>query len=156
ALAMKQYFTCSGDQEWLRARAWPVLKETADNWAARAKPGQSPGEWVIKGVVTPDELAGRVDQSAWTQYVARVNLAFASESAVKLGQPANPRWKTVANGLGFLRDPATHLILPYAGFKDKSRAKQADVLLLAHPGGLDLPKDELARMYDYYVPRVIA
>jgi trehalose/maltose hydrolase-like predicted phosphorylase len=154
ALALKQYYLATGDNAWLRSRAWPILKETADNWAARAQPGPG-GTYVIKQVTTPDELAGQVDHSAWTQHVARVNLEFASVAAKQLGLPRNPKWATVANGLTFLRDPESHLILPYAGFGKTTQAKQADALLLIHPGMADLPPAEVGRMYDFYAPRVI-
>jgi trehalose/maltose hydrolase-like predicted phosphorylase len=154
ALALKQYYTATGDRAWLQSRAWPILQATADNWAARAKPGPN-GTFVIKGVTTPDELAGQVDHSAWTHHVARVNLEFAADTARLLGRPAKPKWEQVAKGLTFLRDPDTRLILPYAGFTEKKKAKQADVLLLAHPGEADLNDAELGRMYDYYAPRVI-
>jgi trehalose/maltose hydrolase-like predicted phosphorylase len=155
ALALRQYYTATGDDAWLRSRAWPILQATAENWVARAKP-DGKGGFMIPQVTTPDELADRVDHSAWTHYVARVNLDFAAEAARKCGGAANPRWAQVSRGLGFLRNPETGLILPYEGFTDRSKSKQADVMLLVHPGEMDMPRDELAKMYDYYVPRVIA
>jgi len=154
ALALKQYYQATGDREWLRSVAWPILRETADNWAARAKP-DGRGGFVVRQVTTPDELAGRVDHSAWTHHVARVNLEFAAETARLLGQPVNPRWQQVARGLGFLRRP-DGLIVAHSGFEKSGRAKQADVLLLAHPGEAKLSLGELGRLYDYYAPRVIA
>jgi trehalose/maltose hydrolase-like predicted phosphorylase len=155
ALALRQYYAATGDRAWLKGRAWPILKETADNWVARAKPDGA-GGFAVNQVSTPDENAGLVDHSAWTHHVARQNLLFAGEAARALGQPATPRWRSVGEGLGFLRDPKTKLILPYKGFGERSKAKQADVLLLAFPGGAELSNDELGRMYDYYAPRVIA
>ena len=153
ALALKQYYAATGDAAWLKSRAWPILKATADNWAARAKPEK--GAYVVKQVTTPDENAGRVDHSAWTQYVARTNLELASEAARAAGQPADPRWRKVAKGLTFLRDP-NGVILSYAGFTEKSKSKQADALLLLHPGSLDLPEAEQKKLYEFYAPRVIA
>jgi trehalose/maltose hydrolase-like predicted phosphorylase len=155
ALALKQYYTATGDREWLKSRAWPILKATADNWVARAQPDGS-GGLTFKQVTTPDELAGRVDQSAWTQHVARVNLEFATEAAGVAGQAADPKWLQTAKKLGYLRDPQTKLILPYAGFKETTKAKQADLLLVAFPGEEKLGQEELAKTYDYYVPKVIA
>jgi trehalose/maltose hydrolase-like predicted phosphorylase len=153
ALALQQYYRATGDRAWLRTRAWQILQATAQNWVARAKP--TAGGYVIEAVATPDELAGQVSHSAWTQHVARENLEFAVEAARVLGQPADPRWSAVAKGLTFLRDPSTKLILAYKGFGERTKAKQADALLLAFPGEAHLPDDELSRMYDYYSPRVI-
>lgn len=155
ALALKQYFAATGDQEWLKSRAWPILKATADNWVARAQPDGS-GGLTFKQVTTPDELAGRVDHSAWTQHVARVNLEFATEAARLTGQSADPRWAQTAKKLTYLRDPRTQLILPYQGFTEKSKAKQADLLLVAFPGEEKLSPEELGKTYDFYAPRVIA
>jgi trehalose/maltose hydrolase-like predicted phosphorylase len=153
ALALKQYYAATGDQEWLRRRAWPILKETADNWAARAQPDGG-GAFVVKGVTTPDENAGKVSHSAWTHHVARVNLQFAGEAAQTLGLPPNPRWQQVAKGLTVLRSP-DGVILAYEGFTERAKAKQADALLLEFPGGMELSPGELGRMYDFYAPRVI-
>jgi trehalose/maltose hydrolase-like predicted phosphorylase len=154
ALALKQYFTATGDREWLKSRAWPILQATADNWVARAKPDGSGGLAFFQ-VTTPDELARQVDHSAWTQHVARVNLEFATEAAGLVGAKADPRWAQTAAKLGYLRDPQTKLILPYKGFTDKTRAKQADLLLIMHPGEEQLSDDEMGKTYDHYAPRVI-
>lgn len=154
ALALKQYYTATGDREWLRARAFPILQATADNWVARAKPDGNGGLAYFQ-LTTPDELAGRVDHSAWTQHVARVNLEFAAEAARLTGAKPDPRWTQTAAKLKYLRDPETKLILPYKGFTEKTRAKQADLLLIAHPGEERLSDEELAKTYDFYAPRVI-
>lgn len=154
ALALRQYFTATGDRDWLRTRAWPILRETADNWAARARPHGS--GWTIPRVTTPDENAGLVEHSAWTHHVARVNLEFAAQTARLLGRRPNPRWEQVARGLSFLRDPQTGVILAYRGFTAGSRAKQADALLLLFPGEAPLPREEQERLYAFYSPRVIA
>ncbi|MFN3650012.1 MAG: hypothetical protein ACK47B_10570 [Armatimonadota bacterium] len=153
ALALKQFYQATGDRAWLKETAWPILKETADNWVARAK--QRGSGYVVEGVTTPDELAGVVEHSAWTHHVAAVNLRFAAETARTLGQPVNPRWEEVAKGLTYLRDEKSGLILPYRGFTEKTKAKQADVLLLAHPGEEPLSAEELGKMYDRYAPNVI-
>ncbi len=155
ALALGQYYAAVGDRAWLSGIAWPVLKDTADNWVARAKP-DGRGGLVIRGVTTPDENAGQVDHSAWTHHVARANLLLAGAAARELGRPADPRWAATAGKLGFLRDAGSGRILPYAGFTEKTKAKQADVLLLSFPGEADLPEAELGKMYDFYAPRVIA
>jgi trehalose/maltose hydrolase-like predicted phosphorylase len=154
ALALRQYSLAQPDRTWLAERAWPILQATADNWVARAQPAQ--GGFEVRNVTTPDENAGLVGYSAWTQHVARENLQFALEAARALGKPANPRWGKVAAGLAFRRLPGSKLILAHDKFTERSRAKQADAMLLAHPGRVKLSPEELGRMYDFYVPRVIA
>jgi len=39
ALAAWQYWLATGDRNWLRSDAWPLLRDTADFWASRVKPG---------------------------------------------------------------------------------------------------------------------
>lgn len=153
ALALRQYYAFTGDRAWLRETAWPVLRATADNWVARAKPAPG-GKRVIQGVTTPDENAGLVSHSAWAHWVARKNLLFAAEAARELGQAADAKWTSTASALDFLRDPSG-MILAYAGFGPEKKAKQADALLVAFPGEAPLPDAELGRMYDFYEPRVI-
>jgi len=113
------------------------------------------GRTTIRQVTTPDENAGRVDDSAWTNHVARLNLEFAAEAARLLGKQPDPAWMRTARALELKRDPESNLILSHSKFKPSSKSKQADALLLIHPGGLDAPRSELADLYDFYQPRVI-
>jgi trehalose/maltose hydrolase-like predicted phosphorylase len=152
ALAHWQYYLAAGDRAWLRDRAWPVLSATADYWVSRAvRNGQ--GRWEIRRVSTPDENAGLVDNSAWTNFGARENLRRAARVARMLGLPANPRWQQVADGLVIPRDDAG-MILEYSGYAGRP-AKQADTLLLLFPGEMPLPRAEQERMFRYYVDRTI-
>jgi trehalose/maltose hydrolase-like predicted phosphorylase len=152
ALAHWHYFLATGDRAWLRERAWPVLSATADYWAARAVKNTQ-GRWEIRRVSTPDENAGLVDNSAWTNFAARENLRIAVRVARLLGAPANPRWTQVADGLLIPRD-GTGMILEYSGYQGRP-AKQADTLLLLFPGDMPLPRAEQERMFRYYVDRTI-
>jgi trehalose/maltose hydrolase-like predicted phosphorylase len=112
------------------------------------------GAFGIRQVATPDENAGVVDNSAWTNYIAGRNLEIAAEAAGILGRGPDPRWKQVAAGLKLPRDPATGLIQEFAGYTG-TRIKQADVLLLIHPGQMNLTDAEKATLFDYYAERTI-
>jgi trehalose/maltose hydrolase-like predicted phosphorylase len=159
AMAHWQYFLATGDRAWLRRRGWPVLSATADYWVTRAVPTVAPNSssasarWEIRHVSTPDENAGLVDNSAWTNFGARESLRAATRAAKLLGLPANPRWAQVANGLLIPRD-ASGMILEYSGYQGRP-AKQADTLLLLFPGEMPLPRAEQERMFSYYVDRTI-
>jgi trehalose/maltose hydrolase-like predicted phosphorylase len=152
ALAYWQYYLATGDRAWLRHRAWPVLSSTADYWAARAVKGAQ-GRWEIRQVSTPDENAGLVDNSAWTNFSARENLRSAACVAHLLGLPANPRWTQVAEGLLIPRD-RSGMIQEYSGYQGRP-AKQTDTLLLLFPGDMPLPRAEQERMFRRYVDRTI-
>jgi trehalose/maltose hydrolase-like predicted phosphorylase len=152
ALAVWQYYAATGDRAWLSERGWPILQATAEYWAARARPDGS--RFSIKAVTTPDENAGLVDNSAWVNFAARRNLEIATNVAKLLGRRADPRWLRVAKGIALPRDPQTGLIREYDAYRGL-KIKQADTLLLLFPGGLSMPAEEQARLYDYYAPRAI-
>lgn len=155
ALAVGQYWLATQDAGWLRASGWPLLRATADYWATRVDPKPpAPPPYHLRGVTTPDENAGIVDDSAWTNYVARRNLETAAALAPLAGQSPDRRSTAVAQGLELPQDPQTRMILEYAGYRGL-KTKQADALLLVHPGGMALSAAEIARMHDYYAPRVI-
>jgi trehalose/maltose hydrolase-like predicted phosphorylase len=152
ALAHWHYYLATGDRVWLRKNGWPVLSAAADYWTGRAVKNAR-GQYEIRRVSTPDENAGLVDNSAWTNFSARENLRVATRAAGLLGMPANPRWQRVADGLLIPRD-ASGMILEYSGHLGRP-AKQADTLLLLFPGGMSLPRAEQERTFRYYVDRTI-
>jgi trehalose/maltose hydrolase-like predicted phosphorylase len=152
ALAVWQYYAATGDRGWLAERGWPILQATAEYWVGRAS--RSGGRFGIKRVTTPDENAGIVDNSAWVNFAARRNLEISADVGNLLGRPVNPRWLQVAKGLTLPRDPQTGLIREHDSYRGV-KIKQADTLLLLFPGGLSLPAEEQARLYDYYAPRAI-
>jgi trehalose/maltose hydrolase-like predicted phosphorylase len=153
ALAVRHYWLATDDHAWLRETGWPLLRATADYWASRAV--RRGNQYHLERVTTPDENAGLVDDSAWTNWGAKRNLEFAAETARRLGQRADPRWTAVARGLALPRDPVSGRLLQYAGYRG-GKTKQADALLLIHPGAMPLSPAETGTLYDYYTPRVIA
>ena len=114
ALAAWQYYAVTQDKAWLREKGWPILSATADFWASRVE-RNGPGHYDIKNVVAADEWAENVDNNAFTNAAAQVNLRNATAAAQLLGLPANPDWLQVAQNIpdsanGRRRDPgARHL-----------------------------------------------
>jgi trehalose/maltose hydrolase-like predicted phosphorylase len=134
----------------MRAEGTPTGRSARPS-AVNGSPEQ---HWQIRRVSTPDENAGLVDNSAWTNFGARENLRDAIQAARLLGLPVDPRWTQVAEGLLIPRD-ASGMILEYSGYKGQ-KAKQADTLLLLFPGDMPLPRAEQQRLFKYYVDRTIA
>ena len=150
AFAAWQYYLWTGDEGYLKTEAWPILQATAQYWTTRAARDPD-GSYHIRKVLPPDETAGVVDDDAYTNAIARYNLRAATTAAAKLGRPADPLWKTVAAKLVIPQDgargiPAEHSV----PFKDNTRAKQADTLLMLWP--LDEPYDRATagKMLDFY------
>ena len=74
-----------------RARAFPVIRATADFWVSRATRDR-PRRYHIANVVSVAEGLIGVTDDAYTNAVARKNLEIATAASRRLGQPARPAW----------------------------------------------------------------
>ena len=151
ALAAWQYYCVTQDKAWLRAEGWPILSATADFWASRVE-RNGPGHYDIKNVVAADEWAENVDNDAFTNAAAQVNLQNAAAAAKLLGLPANPDWLLVAQNIPVLHLPngVTQEHATYHG----EGIKQGDVNLLAYPLGVITAPAQIRKDLAYYETRV--
>ncbi len=150
-----QYYLWTGDKTYLKSEGWPILSATAQYWVSRVTKGAD-GKYHVKGVLSPDETAGVVDDDAWTNAVVQANLRAATRAAGVLGQPADPRWRAIADGMYFPFDksrgsPAENA----APMTDRFAAKQADTLLLVHPLNVPFDAQTAGRMLDFYTAHTI-
>ncbi|MDJ0365857.1 glycoside hydrolase family 65 protein [Hymenobacter sp. H14-R3] len=151
ALAAWQYYCVTQDKAWLREKGWPILAATADFWASRVE-RNGPGHYDIKNVVASDEWAENVDNDAFTNAAAQVNLQNAAAAAKLLGLPADPDWLLVARNIPLLKMPdgVTQEHATYHG----EGIKQGDVNLLAYPLGVIKDPIQIKKDLAYYETRV--
>jgi len=151
ALAAWQYYCITQDRAWLREKGWPILSATADFWASRVE-RNGPGHYDIKNVVAADEWAENVDNNAFTNAAAQVNLRNAAAAAKLLGLPANPDWALVAQNIPILKmaDGVTREHATYQG----EGIKQGDVNLLAYPLKVITDPAQIRKDLEYYETRV--
>ncbi len=164
ALAQWQYYLATGDLNWLKTRGWPVIKATADWWVGKATFVRAKDRYEILRVVSPDEGAGIIDNSAYTNAIAQMNLDIASRAAKLTGQRANPKWGTVARKLYIPLDAANRRFKVFdqydsgGQFSERYQAKQADAELLAYPLQYQIPGQSMTDIYkntlEFYAPRV--
>ena len=150
-----QYYLWTGDKAYLVKQGWPVLQATAAYWVSRVTKGAD-GKYHVKGVLSPDETAGVVDDDAWTNAVVQANLRGAVRAALAVGQAPDPRWAMIADGLSFPYDKARGIPAENAApMPDRFSAKQADTLLLVHP--LNVPMDTASegKALDFYTAHTI-
>ena len=150
ALAQWQYFQASGDRAYL-ARAWPVLRDIAAYWATRAT-AAADGSYGIADVQGPDEYHANVDDSVTTNAGAQAALRIAVQAATVLGQTADPRWTTVADGMRIPFDATNGIHPEYSGY-DGATIKQADVTLLQYPFGVPMSNAVGQNDLDHYTER---
>lgn len=145
-----QYFLWAGDKIYLAKEGWPLLQATAQYWSSRVTKAAD-GKYHIKGVLSPDETAGVVDDDIYTNAAVSYNLRAATEAAKLLGQPADPRWAQIADQIFLPMDTVRRIPAENTQpLTDRFRAKQADTLLLIHPLGVVFDAATQGRMLDFY------
>src|SRR5919106_1352341 len=80
AYAVRQYWQATGDDVFLARAGAEILLETARFWASRAVL-EADGHYHIRGGIGPDEYHEEIDDSAYTNAMARLNLEFADGAA---------------------------------------------------------------------------
>lgn len=145
------YYCVTQDKTWLRERGWPILSATADFWASRVERNGA-NHFDIKNVVAADEWAENVDNNAFTNTAAKVNLQNAAAAAKLLGLPVNADWATVAQNIPILKmaDGVTQEHASYHG----EGIKQGDVNLLAYPLKTITDPNQIKKDLAYYETRI--
>ncbi|GAK36948.1 maltose phosphorylase [Bacteroides graminisolvens DSM 19988 = JCM 15093] len=151
ALAAWNYYRVTQDTKWLAEKGFSILEATANFWLSRAE-YEADGKAHIKNVVAADEWAENVDDDAFTNGVAKVNLQAAAQAARILKQAANPDWETLASRLSFYQfaDGVTKEHRTYNG----ESIKQADVNLLPYPLNLIRDPQQIKKDLEFYSVRV--
>jgi len=132
-----QYYTATGDEDFMERSGYELVFETANFWASRLEPGND-GKLHINNVIGPDEYKDKIDDDAFTNYFARWNLWLAMEYYDHLSQE-NPAlltkldpfinyrlWETKAEQI-YIPKPRTDGVIPqnqtFLGLKDIDLAK---------------------------------
>ena len=151
ALAAWNYYCVTQDKEWLREKGWPILSATADFWASRVE-RNGPMKYDIKNVVAADEWAENVDNNAFTNAAAIVNLQNATAAAKILSLKADEDWMLVAQNIPILKMD-NGVTREHATYKGEG-IKQADVNLLPYPLKMITDPAQVKKDLQYYETRV--
>ena len=151
ALAAWNYYSVTQDKTWLKEKGWPILSETADFWASRVERNGT-NQFDIKNVVAADEWAENVNNNAFTNAAAKLNLKNANAAAVILGLPENKDWTLVEKNIPVLKFP-DGVTKEHETYKGEG-IKQADVNLLAYPLKTITDKNQIEKDLAYYETRI--
>lgn len=151
ALAAWNYYCVTQDKVWLKEKGWLILSQTADFWASRVE-RNGPNQYDIKNVVAADEWAENVDNNAFTNAAAKLNLKNAKLAAAILGLPENKDWELVEKNIPVLTFP-DGVTKEHATYKGEG-IKQADVNLLAYPLKAITDKGQIVKDLAYYETRI--
>lgn len=96
--AVQQYFFATNDVNWLKTTGWPIVKGVAEFIASRVRFDTVFQEYVVDGVIPPDEYAFG-NNSAYTNVVFRTALIFASYACTIVGETCPQSWQDIIYGI---------------------------------------------------------
>lgn len=150
-----QHYLTTGDQDFLLGPGLEIMLETARYWATRAECKEVDGgyRYEYTEVIGPDEYHDPVDNSVFTNAMARWNIRKAIELLDQLERERPEvhgrvtaehgvldeelrHWRDVADHIKINFDPQTGLYEQFDGYfrleGDARKIKQADVLLMLY------------------------
>lgn len=150
ALAFAQYVHVTGDGNFLRDRAWPVLHGVADWIASRAC--KSKRGYEIRRSMGIAERKTECDNEAFTMLSARAVLQEALAAARKLDRMPGAQWEEIAANLVLpLRDG---MLISHDAFRaNEEKAATPSPLMALFPLDGQLDPDVAAATADYYLGR---
>jgi trehalose/maltose hydrolase-like predicted phosphorylase len=132
AYAVWQYWHATGDETFFLAAGAEIVLETARFWVSRAR-REGDGKRHIRGVIGPDEYHENVDDNAFTNIMARWNIARGLETvdilrarwperaaemfkALFLSDSELDAWRDAVESIVTGLDPQTGIFEQFAGF----------------------------------------
>jgi len=137
SFAVQQFWRVSNRTDWLANIGFPLLEGIATFWASRVQKDVH-SQYEVNGVIPPDEYAENVDNSVYTNLIAKFSLEFAINAGNVIGRRTPEHWMEIKNNLKILFNQEQQYHPEYDGYKGQ-RIKQADVVLLGFPLMLDMP-----------------
>lgn len=101
AFAVWQYYTATGDQDFLDRCGYEIVIDTARFWASRVEWSEDKQAYVIHDVIGPDEYKEHVNNNAYTNYMAQYNMELALRMMDTLEQSKNEVWQRLHEKLDF-------------------------------------------------------
>ncbi|MBA7507087.1 Kojibiose phosphorylase [subsurface metagenome] len=119
AYAVATYYRVTNDDKFMLHYGAELIFETARFWASRASYNENLSLYEVKEVTGPDEYHKGVDNSSYTNYLARWNLLYAAElynrfcethpdqlkklsKRISLSQNEVEKWRDIGNKIMFL------------------------------------------------------
>ena len=98
ALAFARYVHATGDEDFLRERAWPVLEGVAE-WIGSRVECTNRGYEIRRTIGIAEKRDEPIDNAAYMNMAAKVVLREAARAARRLGRQDAPRWERIAEAL---------------------------------------------------------
>ncbi|HEX6655722.1 MAG TPA: glycoside hydrolase family 65 protein [Candidatus Limnocylindria bacterium] len=150
ALAFAQFAHATGDEQFLRSRAAPVLYGVVDWLLSRA---QRRGDgFAIPRTLGIGERSKAADNDAFTVMSAKRVLAEAIDCARALGDGIPAEWMELRNGLEVRRSPRSGAVMTHDGFHPlEEKGSTPDPLAGLFPGWYQPGDDAERDTIDYFL-----
>ncbi len=133
AHAAWQYWTISGDNDFMRDYGAEIILSTAVFWGSRVEKNTERDDYEINNVIGPDEWHEHVNNNTFTNYMARWNLqtaldilkwlhtaapdkAQALEKQLNLTSQRLEYWQDIVKHIRILQNPETKVFEQFDGF----------------------------------------
>ncbi len=131
--AVWQYWTVTGDNDFMHDYGTEILLSTAEFWVSRAEHHTERNDYEINDVIGPDEWHEHVNNNAYTNYMAKWNIEIALDALdwlqqtdpnkaaalvqqLELGKRRFDHWRDVAARMRIPQDKTTGLFEQFDGF----------------------------------------
>jgi trehalose/maltose hydrolase-like predicted phosphorylase len=150
AFAFIQHLHATGDLEYARERAWPVLRGVAD-WVASRVVKTRRGFEIHRanGIAEKKEP---VDNNAFVNMAAQIVMREIVDLAPRVGQRVDVRWSQIADGMFIPVNSRTKVIKNHDKYRpneEKGSTPEAPAGLF--PLGFDAPAEVERATYEYYL-----
>ena len=146
ALGFWEYQLATGDADFLRDAAWPVLKAVAEWIESRGVRTRRGFE--IQHIMGPDEGVADTTNNAYVNLICKMVIAAALDCAAELRATPPASWQRIHDTLVIPLDTARGIVLPYDDARPGPNYSLRSLdLLVVHDPPLTL--DLLRRTHDY-------
>lgn len=138
------YITATGDEEYLRNVAFPIVHEACKYLAQRVEKGDD-GKYHFLHVIPADEFVfpHQCDDDAFTNLYTGICMGIGIVLCDKLDVSYPPEWREIRDNMFYNFDEDQQLVIEFTGYHGQT-IKQADVDLLTFPLEYPFP-DEVKR-----------
>jgi alpha,alpha-trehalose phosphorylase len=162
AVAAQRYVQWTGDTDFERDHALPILVETARLWHSLGHHGAD-GLFHIDGITGPDEYSAVVDDNVFTNLMAARNLTAAADAAERWSDPARDlgvgadeiaAWRVAAENVAVPYDATRQVHQQDRGFTDhemwdfERSARENGYPLLLNAPYFDLYRRQVVKQAD--------
>ncbi|XP_029009026.1 protein-glucosylgalactosylhydroxylysine glucosidase [Betta splendens] len=129
-----------------------VIYGVADYWVSRVTWNPEDQKYHLLGVMPPDEYYRNINDSVYTNTVAKFSLQFAVELSDLLQHSTPKEWKEVAQQIMIPFDEESQYHPEFDGYNKGQPVKQADTVMLGYPLGLTMSQEVRRNDLQLYEP----